>query len=588
MKRQQITDRWQREAPGVRGRRAAALLLALAAAAPAVAGEPLFREVAALYGLDFVHFNGMSGELYFPEMVGSGVGLVDFDRDGDLDVYLVQGHMLGDKPLAEATFPPAEPPPFLDRLYRNDAEATPAGGLRPRFVDVTAASGVRSGGYGMGVTVGDFDNDGWPDLYVTNLGPNLLLRNRGDGTFEDVTDGAGVGDRAWGVPAVFFDFDADGWLDLFVANYIDWTSDREKQCLSATGTKDYCGPLAYEPTVDVFYRNRGDGTFENLTIGSGIADERGGALGAVAEDFNLDGRVDLYVANDGVPNKLWINQGDGTFVNEALLAGAAVSEMGHPEASMGVVVGDLDSDGDPDLFMSHLNRETNTIYLNDGSGLFEDATRRSGLGRPSFNYTGFGIGMLDYDLDGWLDFFVANGAVNRQEVQSREGSDYPLAQRNQLFHGTGGGQFEEVTERAGAPLEPIETSRGVAVGDLDHDGDPDLVITNNAGPVRLLLNEAPSGGRWVAVAAFEPRGSIALGTTVCFEGDGEGRRRCARVAVDGSYASANDPRPLLGLVGADPAGRVTVRWPGGPSQRLAAPPLGRYLVFERPAGGAGR
>ncbi len=547
----------------------------------AAAGQPLVDR-AAETGLDFVHFNGMSGELYFPEMTGAGAALLDYDGDGDLDAFLLQGHMLGGAPLAEATVPPTHPPPFVDRLYRNDLAAGEAG--RPRFVDVTATSGLVSDGYGMGVATDDYDRDGWPDLYVTNFGANRLYRNNGDGTFSDVTAASGTGDPAWSVSAAFVDYDGDGWLDLYVGNYVDFRIATHKPCYSDTGARDYCGPLAYPPEPDTLYRNRGDGSFEDVSERAGIRLEPGAALGVVTADFNGDGRSDIYVANDGSANRLWLNQGDGTLRDEAVLGGCAVNLEGQPEASMGVVVGDFDGNGADDLFMAHLTRETNTLYLNDGSGLFDDRSRDSGLGAPSWGFTGFGTAVFDLDSDGWLDLFVANGAVTLIEELMRRGDRYPLHQTNQLFRNLGGGRFAEITAEAGEVMALSEVSRGVAAGDVDNDGDVDLLLSNNAGPARLLFNESPPAAWLGVVPLAQPPAADADATRIALRTAG-GAVLWRRSGSGGSYASANDPRVTVGVGAAAPAD-LELRWPGARRQRRTSPPTGRYLVHRRPAGGA--
>jgi hypothetical protein len=563
------------------------LLLGMLAAGDAraqPAAAEIFTDRAAETGLDFVHFNGMSGELHFVEHVGAGAALFDFDGDGDLDVYLVQGRMLGERPASEALFPPPAGAPLSDRLFRNDLTVAADGSRSLRFIDVTETAGLTADGYGMGVAAGDYDNDGWIDLYVTNWGPNQLWRNRGDGTFSDVTESAAVGDGRWGVPAAWFDLDRDGWLDLYVGNYVDFSLTMVTECVTATGAPDYCGPLAYEPQPDKLFRNLGDGTFRDVTRPAGMGGELGGALGVVTADFNGDGWPDVYVGNDGLPNQLWMNQGDGTFVNDALLAGCAVNWEGQPEASMGIDAGDVDGDGDEDLFMAHLTGETNTLYLNDGSGLFRDSTRELDLGNPSWGFTSFGTGWIDYDNDGRLDLAVVNGAVRAIEELAAAGDPYPLDQTNQLFRNLGGGSFADATGGAGASFAELEVSRGAAFGDIDNDGDTDLVVTNNAGPARLLINNVGQDAGWVGARLTTEEGRDALGARLALDRE-SGPPLWRRSHTDGSYASSNDPRVTVGL-GAEVAGGLALLWPEGGRSRLAALPTGRFLTFLAPAGPA--
>ncbi len=588
-----------------------------AAAAPqAPSTAEWFVDAAAASGLDFVHFNGMSGELYFAEMMGGGGALFDFDGDGDLDVFLVQGSMLGGKPLAEATFPPRGP--LRHRLYRNDLAVAPDGRRTLRFTDVTEGSGIETAGYGNGAAAGDFDNDGRVDLYVLAVGGNQLLRNLGGGRFADVTRAAGVEERRWSAAASFFDFDRDGWLDLYVGNYVDWSAAQPKFCPDMTGANDYCGPLAFTPQSDRLFRNRGRGpsgevSFEEVTARALPHAAPGTTLGSVAADFDGDGWQDLYVANDAEPNQLWMNQRDGTFRDEALLAGCAVNERGLPEASMGVDAGDVDGDGDEDLFMTHLNQETNTLYVNDGNGFFADRSRESGLGPPSWLFTGFGTALFDYDNDGRLDAAAVNGAVKLADAPRRSGDPYPLHQTNQLFRNLGSDQrppgraslqvaepitglrnlgpgpsglarFEEVTARAGAVWQLSEVSRGAAFGDVDDDGDIDILVVNNAGPVRLLLNQVGSARPWLGLRLVDAGGRRdQLGARV------EVRRRDGpalwrRSRSDGSYLVANDPRVLIGLGDASEVTAVRVHWPSGRSEEWTGLPLRAYTTLREGTG----
>ena len=560
----------------------AAVVLGILVVSAALAAVP-FEDRTASAGLRFEHFNGMSGELYFSEMAGAGVALLDYDRDDDLDVFVVQGSMLGAATSEAATFAPRHQPPYAHRLYRNDLEVGPSGERTLRFTDVTIASGITSAGYGMGATAGDYDGDGWVDLYVTNLGHNQLLHNDGDGTFSDVTAPAGVDDQRWSVSAAFFDYDRDGRLDLYVGNYVDFRVATHKSCSSPSGALDYCGPSAFGPEADRLFRNRGDGTFEDATVAAGIARSPAPSLGEAVGDFDGNGYLDLYIANDGAPNFLWLNRGDGTFVDEALLGGCAVNAEGQPEASMGVVPGDFDADGDIDLFMTHLDRETNTIYLNDGSALFSDATEQSGLGMTSWSSTGFGTARLDFDGDGILDLFVANGAVKRIEAQLRSGEPHPLRQPNLLYRGLGSARFEDITAAAGPAFATAEVSRGVAAGDLDNDGDLDLVVTNNGGSLRLLVNTSETTRPWVGLRLMggSPRRD-QLGARVALVKPGGGPI-WRMVSVDGSYASSGDPRVLWrGLGSAEVI--VRVEWPDGTSELFPAPETGRYTTLEQGTG----
>ncbi len=570
---------------------ALALTLATATLAGSVAAEegvPHFVDRAAELGVDFVHDNGMTGELYFAEHMGGAVALLDIDNDGDLDLYLGQGHSLARS--AGGSFDAGEAGGQSpgDRLYRNDLDAN---GLR--FTDITGASGLDARGYALGVTAGDIDNDGDPDLYILNLGRNELWRN--DSTpetirFTDITEGSNAADARWSAAASFFDLDADGLLDLFVGNYVEFRVSIHQQCASAEGVLDYCGPMAYRSEPNRVLRNRGGGVFEDWTARLGVGDLRRPTLGTVAADFDGDGWTDIYVANDLQPNALLLNRAGEGLIDDAALAGAAVDASGQPQASMGVLAEDFNGDGMVDLFMTHLHRETNTLYVNRGNGLWDDSTRTSGLGRPSFAFTGFGAAALDYDLDGELDIYVANGAVKRIEEQFRAGEPLPLRQRNQLFRGLGGGRFEEVAAFEAPAVS--EVSRGLAAGDLDNDGDRDLVVANNNGPARVLINEGrPEQHAWVGVDLRLPgeggnaAGRRALGSRIGLletgSADGRGWRR---FHTDGSYAAASDPRVVLPARGRPPT--VIVSWPDGELESFQLLQTGRYFTLVRGRGQA--
>ena len=559
------------------------------------AGDPatteIFRDATREAGIDFVHFNGMSGERYLCEMMGPGGAMFDYDNDGDLDLYLIQGRMLGPgKTLSDAVFPVSDSKPLIDRLYRNDLQTDEGGGRRLRFTDVTEESGIRSPGYGMGVATGDFDNDGWIDLYVTNFGPNQMFRNNGNGTFTDVTAATGTNDPRWSVSAAFLDYDRDGRLDLYVGNYVDFSFSNHKRCFSfadsgSGSALEYCDPSQYQPLPESLFRNRGDGTFEDVSHEAGIARESNGALGVSTADFNGDGWTDIYVANDKRPNHLWINQRDGSFRNEALLAGCAVSGEGFSESSMGVDAGDYDNDGDEDLFMTHMSlNEKNTLYVNQGKASFKDASYPSGLALPSIPFTGFGTAFLDYDNDGRLDLLSVNGHVKNVEALARAKDPYPLHQTNQLFRNLGKGRLQEVTRAAGAVFKLSEVSRGAAFGDVDNDGDTDVLVLNNSGRARLLTNQAGSDKNWVGLRLVgRPSGRDMLGARVEVMLS-EGRTLWRRVRSDGSYASANDPRVLAGLGQAARVEAVRVYWPGGKAEEWKEVPVNAYSVLVQGGG----
>lgn len=534
--------------------------------------NPAFTEIAAASGLDFVHQNGRSGALYPPEIMGAGAALLDYDGDGDLDAFLVQGVKLG--PQGEASAP-------ADRLFRNDLSET--GEIR--FVDVSEESGIAESDYGMGVATGDYDNDGHTDLYVTAFGRNRLWRNRGDGSFEDRTREALVDDSRWSVPAVFFDYDRDGLLDLFVGNYLKMSLANHIVCRAPSGEPDYCAPTSYPPESDRLFHNLGGGRFADVTSTALAGAAAEPALGAVAADLDGDGWLDLYVANDGRPNHLWRNLRDGTFREVGFEAGAAVNRDGRSEASMGVDAGDADGDGDLDLFMTHLVGETNTFYENVGQGRFEDQTIRAALGPPSRVMTGFGTAWLDYDGDGDLDLIVVNGGVRAIEALRRSRDPFPFHQPGQLFRNAGDARFADASSEAGEAITRSVVGRGVAVGDVDNDGDPDVLVSVNGGAARLLRNERDPSAHWLGLRLVNAMGRDAIGSVVTIRRSGA-PPIVRHVHTDGSYASARDPRVVVGLGGSDAPAVVEVRWLGGTttiSPDLAADRYHELREGERPA-----
>jgi len=536
-------------------------------------------------GLDFVHFNGMSGELYYPEIMAPGVALLDIDNDGDLDIYVVQGQMLGTrKTLADAIYPPAGE--LRDRLFRNDLIITADGSRTLHFTDVTASSGIDIRAYGMGVAAGDFDNDGFVDIYRTGLSGSVMLRNNGNGTFRDVTKEAGTGNPGgWGVSASFVDYDRDGWLDLYVGNYLTYRIDADIDCQDLTGRPDYCPPNSYRPQRDRLYHNRGNGIFEDVTVRALTGGADGPALGVSTADFDGDGWLDIYVGNDGQPNQLWINQKNGTFKDTALLAGAAVSGSGNAEASMGIDAGDFDNDGDEDIFVTNWMSQMNVLYVNLGGGVFEDRRAASGLGPPSLAKTGFGTAWIDYDNDSWLDLLVVNGSVARIESQARAGDPFPLRMAKQLYRNLGHGRFEDVSGRAGRAFASLDVGRGAAFGDIDNDGDVDVVVGNAAGPLQLLVNMAGNRQHWLGLRLLDANGKRdALGARVAVMRDGQ-PPLWRRARSDGSYASANDPRVLVGLGSTAGSPHVTVMWPDGTNEAFTEVQVDRWNTLTQGTSG---
>jgi len=599
--------------------------------------EEWFTDTARESGLDFVHFNGMTGEFLFPEVIPPGVALLDYDGDGDLDVFVPQGQMLGKKPLSGALHPPQVP--LKSRLYRNDLEVRADGTRLLRFTDVTDASGLVVRGYAMGAATGDFDNNGCVDLYVTNLEQSQLFRNNCDGTFTDVTKESRAGDRGWSVSAAFVDYDRDGWLDLFVGNYVYYSIEGDKPCLHSIGSlRDYCPPSLYRPQPGHLYHNNRDGTFADVTAAAGLGREFGPALGVSTADFNRDGWIDIYVANDGAPNQLWINRHDGTFTNTALLAGVALGADGEAKGSMGADAGDFDDDGDEDLFVTEIAREGHDLYVNNGSGVFEEQAARAGIRLPSLPYTGFGAAWFDFDNDGWLDILTVNGAVRHAAEALTRKETFSLQQPKQLFRNLGNGQFADVTEQAGAVLKYPDVGRGAAFGDIDNDGDTDVVVANDSGPIRLLINHIGSRKHWIGLRLLgrpaqpvTPSDSRRQATGPGLQSTGqqmplrssrspkpearsplrdsvgarvgivlpstdargalsnvEGRTTSPtiwrRARADGSYASDNDPRVLVGLGDTTRIDKVRVEWPDGTAEEWTDVPVDRYTTLREGEG----
>jgi len=545
--------------------------------------EAWFDERAADAGIDFVHFNGMSGEYYYPEIMAPGLGLLDYDNDGDLDLYLVQGQMLGrNKTIEMAVFPPRGP--LRDRFFRNDLTVGAGGERTLRFTEVTGQTGIDIRTYGMGVAAADVDNDGFIDIYRTGLTEGVLLHNNGNGTFTDVTARSGTANKGgWGVSASFVDIDRDGWLDLYVGNYLLYTFEGDIDCLAVTGQHDYCPPNSYRPQPDKLYRNRGNGTFVDVTRTALQGGAYGPALGVSTADFDNDGWIDIYVGNDGMPNQLWMNQRNGTFKDMAFLNGAAVNGAGNSEASMGIDAGDFDNDGDEDLFVTNWLAQMNILYQNAGNGVFEDRKAASGLGAPSLAKTGFGTAWFDYDNDSWLDLITLNGSVSMIEAQARAKDPFPLRMLNQLYRNLGNGRFEDVSAKGGEPFTLLDVSRGAAFGDIDNDGDVDVAVGTTAGPTRLFINNVGNRSHWVGLRLTGIKGRDMVGARVTIQRRA-GSALMRRSRSDGSYASANDPRVLVGLgPSADPV-TVRVQWPDGKSEEWTDVPADRWTTLKQGTG----
>lgn len=514
--------------------------------------SPIFRGVSSQIGVRFKHDRSATQQKYLIETMGSGVALIDFDRDGWMDIYFVNGAYLS--PVEGASSFDKSDPRYWNRLYRNLGNGT--------FQDVTAKARVQGMGYGMGVATGDCDNDGWDDLYVTNFGRNILFRNNGDGTFTDVTDRAGVAGSRWGSSAAFLDLENDGDLDLFVVNYLDYRLDPPKLC-EDHGSRSYCHPSHFQGVPNVLYRNDGDGTFSDISKAAGIANPIGKGLGIGLWDFNDDGFLDVYIANDTEMNFLYLNNGNGTFKDISLQSGTAFNENGVAQAGMGVTVGDYNLDGRADIFVTNFEGETNTLYGNEGSMFFRDVTFEAGVGESSLPYVGFGTAFFDYDADGDLDLFVANGHILDNVSTFSDSITYP--QPNLLYENRNG-HFQDVSGSSGINQTGIFVSRGTALGDLDNDGDLDLVVSNSGDRPQILINEAPQGNGLVLQLVGKESNRSAIGARIRWKS--KDRFLHTMVDTSGSYLSTKDPRILIGAGSATAITALEVAWPGRKIQSI--------------------
>lgn len=525
-------------------------------AAPTPTG-PAFTEVTQQAGIRFQHENGAFGRKYYPERMGSGAAFFDANGDGFLDLLLVNGAPLPGHP---------KPNPQPSRFYLNQGDGT--------FVDKTAGSGLEKPGFANGVAVGDVNNDGHNDLYITRIGGNSLFLGKGDGTFTDITTRAGVVAGGYCTSAAMVDVDADGLLDLYVCRYIPWAKPADDyQCHTSDGEREYCSVHAYGEMEHRLFRNLGKGRFTDATKASGIAGTMGRGLAVTCADFDVDGDTDIFVANDESPNFLWQNDGKGHFQEAAAARGFALNDRGLSTAGMGLDVADADGDGSDDVIESDFQFVKKTLYVNDGQGFFTPNGENKGLRDMTLNRLAFGIGFLDYDLDGWPDVFVANGHVS----DTMDDPNAPFRQTAQLFHNDGKAVYSDTSAQLGEYGKTPYLGRGVAFGDYDNDGDTDMVVINNGGPAVLLRNENPHRHHWIGVRCVGTRQNRSgLGVRITVEAGGRSQSRETRTAS--SYLSSCDPRVLVGLGTADRVEKLTVRWPGGQTQEFVNPPVDRYLT----------
>ena len=529
--------------------------------------HPLFQEVpSTLSGITWRHVNGRSPEYYLPETTGSGCAFIDYDNDGWMDIYLVNSGRCD-------FFAPK--PPLRNVLYRNNRNGT--------FTDVTERAGVPGGGYGMGVAVADYDGDGWPDLYVTQYGRSILYHNNRNGTFTDVTEKAGVAAPGWASSAVWFDYDNDGRLDLFVCRFVDFDKSKNKFCGNEhTGERYYCVPSAYDPARSWLFHNNGDGTFTDVSQESGIAKVLGKAWGVVATDVNNDGWMDLFVANDTMPNFLFVNTSKSRFEEAGIQAGVAYGQDGRARSGMGVDSADYDGDGWQDLFVTNVDQEMYSLYRNSQDLMFDDVAGQMGLGRLTRLMSGGGIKFFDYDNDGDVDLFIANG---HPDDKIEEHSAHVMYREPLLLFHNEGGRLRNVSSSAGPAFTKPFAARGMAVGDFDNDGAIDvLVAVNDAGPV-LLRNTAASGNHWLGVRLVGKKANPdAIGARLTWQA-GDFVRNRLKVG-GGSYLSAHDPREVLGIGHRTRIEKLQIRWPRPSTQvdTFTNLPMDRYITVVEGAG----
>lgn len=571
--------------------------------------ERFFVDVTSKVRLNFTHHAGGESQFHFPAVMSPGAAWLDYDRDGDLDLVLTDGWLNAELSGPEGNSKPSRG--FACRLFRQE----PPG----EFIDVTIETGLTHRGYGMGLAVGDVNNDGYPDLYLTCVGPDRLFLNDHGRAFVDVTERAGIDNPRWGTSVAFLDYDRDGWLDVFVTNYVDY--DPAHPCLTANGSQDFCNPAVFPRTASKLYRNvtanildgadvqptrrplisdpsppvgrgadrSGSVAFEDVSVASGIASKLGAGLGVTCCDFNRDGWIDIYVANDGHANFLWINQRDGTFRDEAGLLGVDTDALGRGQGSMGIAVADVNGDQHPDVFVTNLDGETNVLYLTQPTGGFLEASARSGLGTPSFPFTGFGTAFVDLEHDGDLDVVVVNGRVRRSSVPASSANRIatevsafwrPYVEQNHIYLNDGTARFQLLQGARDDFVGSVGIGRALAAGDFDNDGDLDLLVTNTAGAIRLYRNDSIKRGHWLMVRAIDSKygGRDAYGTVVTVVAGG--RKWTGFVNPGSSYLSSHDARIHFGLGSVDRVDRIEVDWPDGAREEFDGGPVDTVQLLD--------
>jgi hypothetical protein len=528
-----------------------------------------FEDITVRSGLDFFTDSSPTPNKNQPETMVSGVGLIDYDNDGYLDIFFING----------AAIPSLkkESPKYYNRLFHNNHDGT--------FTDVTEKAGLAGDGFDMGVAVGDFDNDGWQDIYVASVTKNHLYHNNGDGTFTDVTDKAGVGapthdaQKMWSAAAGWFDYNNDGKLDLFVSNYCKWAVNKDPVCLSGGRLRAYCHPKFYEPLPSTLYRNNGDGTFTDVSDATGISKRSGKGMGIAFNDYDGDGFTDIFVANDNMPNSLFHNINGKAFEEVAMEAGVAYSENGKAVSGMGAEFRDLDNDGLPDIWHTATELETFPLFQNRGKGIFIDVTGRSGLARPTLEMSGWSNGVADFDNDGLKDLVVARGNVldNISEFSNRT-----YGEPNAIFRNVGKMKFEEVSSQAGPALQDAEPYRGAVIGDLFNDGHMDLIVTVLNGKTKILRNVTANDNNWVTFQLVGTKSNrMAIGAQLKLTTE-DGKSQYDIVSTSAGYGASRDPRAHFGLGGFKAVKQLEIRWPSGVRQVLNNLPANRIHRIEEP------